>query len=83
MAKAMGYHANDHLLSILQRENGILDEIREKFAELAQNLLVHQWNGDGKRIVFFFETQKTQVYKQHLPKDLVNSLSKKTPEPMG
>lgn len=67
IAKALGHETNQHLLDILERENGILDEIREEFAELALDLHLRQWRGDDlKRIVFCFETEKTFIYKRYL-----------------
>ncbi|KAI8632705.1 hypothetical protein F5Y19DRAFT_471874 [Xylariaceae sp. FL1651] len=62
VARAMGGDTNENLLKVLTREDGILEETRERFAEL----MLDHFDG-SQRMVFFHETRPTEVAKAIIP----------------
>lgn len=58
VAKIVGNHASDTLLSVLEKKSGIRNEIRHEFVKLLRS----HWKGES-RIVCFYETRETSVYK--------------------
>jgi hypothetical protein len=66
----MGYEASNILLSVLERESGMLSEIRHEFVQLLRS----HWK-EQRRIVCFHETKKTSVYKAILPARIANRLT--------